>query len=954
MKLFLMLLFSTSIFSAQIEDLAFLPPLNPDLSERKTAKLKLENGLEVLLISDPKADQSAAAVSVGTGSWSDPLEYPGMAHFCEHMLFMGTEKYTNENEFFSLVGDHGGSTNAYTAPDQTVYMFSSQTKGFLPLLDRFAHFFIDPLFDPSNIAREMHAVDQEFAKNLENDGWRQYQVFKELGNQNHPNRLFSTGNSQTLAKIPQSALKQWHNENYGADRMHLVLYSSLPLDTLQATVTEIFSAVPTAKTARIDTSASLVSQQQQGHITYVKAIKKRQLLTLSWELPPELSDDPTKSAALAAYALKRGQKYSLDEKLKNEQLVDALSISLDDMGGKEHRFFEISLELSPKGVEQMETAIHHCFEAIAGLKNTAIPSTLFATLFEEKNTMAQINYQYQGRQDPFDYIMKLGASLPDEELQTYPRASLLASHYDAKKIKTVLNLLTPKTCAISFLTSSDKIAFDKKEKWFNAEYTVQPIPHHWLTQWQNAKPNPQIRLAEPNPFVPTHLARVEENAITTPVPIADSELGTAYYVRSPEFGTPDAVFHLNILSPALATTPRGAVLTSLYLDHLTDILSPTITAAQQAGLVCSFNADRSRIHLVVSGYSEKAPLLLQQITEQMASAPPPTPEQFAQYAARHEKSYSNSQKDLAARQAWELLDSLINQDKTTQKEKLAALKTIRHEDYLAFHNNLFKTTYLEAFFAGNLTLKKAESCWLDVVHALSRSPYPKADHPQTKILHLSDNGPYRISQTTVAQGNASLLLLDQGPFTFENRAIQEILSSSLKEAFFNELRTKQKTGYIAQSDCMELEEHLFQFFLVQSNSHQTDDLLHRFEQFIESYNDAIAEKITPERFETLKASQISSLQNRFRSLQDKTALWNRLAFEYKDLDFINKRINAHANLSYETFLEKANGFLARSNRKRLAVLFDGRLPKPFAYQSIVPSQLAEMASYKMGRIRKDE
>jgi insulysin len=947
MKIVAMLLFATSIIAAQIEDLSFLPMLNPDLADRKTSKLILENGVEVLLISDPNADQSAASVSMRVGSWNDPLEYAGMAHFCEHMLFMGTEKYPNENEFHALVGDYGGSTNAFTAPHQTVYMFSSQTKGFLPILDRFAHFFIDPLFNPANIAREMHAVDQEFAKNLENDGWREYQVFKELGNPNHPNRLFSTGNSQTLAKIPQSALKKWHSEHYGADRMHLVIYSSLPIETLEQTVSETFNAVPPSKKELVDSSSPLLSAQQIGHITYVKAIKKRQNLSLAWELPEEFANDPTKSAQFVAYLLKRGQKYSLYEKLKSEQLIDAISVSIDEMGGKEHRFFQISLELSQKGTEQISNAIAHCFEAIAGLKITKIP----AELFEEKNIMAQLNYQYQGRQDPFDYIMKQGASLSEEELETYPRNTLLGSHYDPKKVKAFLDLLTPQTCAISYLTSSDKVAFDKKEKWLNADYTVQPIPSSWIAQWQNVKPNPQIRLTETNPFVPTHLALVTENPISTPISISDSELGSAYYVRSPEFGAPETVFLLNILTPEITSTARGSVLTSLYIDHLTDLLAPTITAAQQGGLGCGFSTDRSRLRLTLTGYSEKAPLPLQEIPEQIVKAAPPTPDQFAQYIARHEKAYSNSQKDLAARQAWELLDTLLNQDKTTQKEKLAALKTIRYDDYLNFQKNLFKSTYLEAFFAGNLTLKKAESCWLDVVHALVRSPYPKADHPQTKILHLSDKGPFKVTASTEAQGNATLLLLDQGPFTFESRAAQEILSSSLKEAFFTSLRTKQKTGYIAQSDSLELEEHLFQYFVVQSNSHQTDDLLHRFEQFLESYNDNLAEKITPERFETLRTSQISSLKNRFRNLQDKTALWNSLAFIYKDFDFINKRIAAYESLNYETFIEMSKKALSRNNRKRLAVLFDGKLPKPFIYQTIVPNQLAEIASYE---IRKEK
>lgn len=49
-----------------------------------------DNDLEVLVISDTDTDKAAAAMSVGSGSWSDPTNRPGLAHFCEHMLFLGT------------------------------------------------------------------------------------------------------------------------------------------------------------------------------------------------------------------------------------------------------------------------------------------------------------------------------------------------------------------------------------------------------------------------------------------------------------------------------------------------------------------------------------------------------------------------------------------------------------------------------------------------------------------------------------------------------------------------------------------------------------------------------------------------------------------------------------------------------------------------------------------------
>jgi insulysin len=926
-----------------VEDRSNLSLLNPDLKTRTSLKLRLFNGLEVLLISDPAADQSAASISVEAGSWSDPVEYPGMAHFCEHMLFMGTKKYPSVNEFFTLVTDYAGLTNAFTAPNRTVYMFSAQTKGFLSILDRFAHFFIDPLFNPSFLTREMHNVDQEFAKNVENDGWREYMVFKETGNQNHPNRMFSTGNSETLGKIPQSALAEWHKEQYGAEKMHLVIYSPLPLEELKKAVLFTFSEVPKSQKPPVDTSGFLTSSQQEGHIIVIKPIKNRKSLTLSWELPNELGKDSSKSAEVLAYALRRGQTHSLYENLKTEGLIDSMSTRVDELGGSAHKFFQISLELTNQGIEEVETTLLRCFEAIAGLKETGVP----AYLFQEKNKMAELNYQYQTRQNPFDFISDLGSTIAEEDLSTFPRDSILAAEYDASKILWVCNLLTPERCVISIMADPElfQMEMDRQEKWLGAEYAIQPIPEKWMQTLANAKPNSQIKLARPNPFVPENLECVQ-NGPATPLLIAKSDLGVAYYVRSPEFGTPEIVYHLHILSPELTPSAQSAVLGSLYIDHLTDALHPTLAAASAAGLSCNFDIDHSAIHLEISGYSEKAPLLLQEILKQMPENPP-SPKQFAIYRDRHEKAYLNGEKELAAKQAKEVLDSIINQDKTTKKEKLRALQSIRYEDFLNFHAKLFETTYMKALFAGNLSLKEAESAFLDVVHVFGRAAFPVEEHSRTEIIHLKETGgPYRIEAQTAVQGNATILLVDQGDFSFPKRSAQEVLSAVLKEAFFNELRTKQKTGYIAQSDATEIEERLFQYFLVQSNSHGPEELLFRFEQFIEEFNHTLREHVSLERFETIKTSLIASLKTRFRNLESKSRLWNLLAFEKdEDFEFIEKRLNGLSDLSYEEFIQHANAFLSRGNKKRLAVLYQGKLHSPFAYTQIDLPQVEEVASY---------
>ncbi|MZH46951.1 MAG: peptidase M16, partial [Nitrospinae bacterium] len=140
--------------------------------KRKTQTLSLENGLDVLLISDPDVHRSAVALSVGTGYLYDPDEKAGLAHYLEHMLFLGTEKYPEVGSYKKFLDSHSGGSNTYTSGNITNYFFQVSHDGFDEALDRFSDFFKAPLFDKTYSEREVKAVNNEHEKNKLNDGWR--------------------------------------------------------------------------------------------------------------------------------------------------------------------------------------------------------------------------------------------------------------------------------------------------------------------------------------------------------------------------------------------------------------------------------------------------------------------------------------------------------------------------------------------------------------------------------------------------------------------------------------------------------------------------------------------------------------------------------------------------------------------------------------------------------------
>ena len=180
--------------------------IKPDLDEREYRWLRLPNKLEVMLISDKNADKAAAALDVGVGHASDPADLPGLAHFLEHMLFLGTQKYPDEGHYQAFLQERGGSSNAYTDFEHTNFFFDVLYPHLHEALDIFAQFFICPLFTESMTARELNAVDSENSKNLQNDAWRLQQLHRWAASSEHPFHKFGTGNLRTLTGLPHLSL----------------------------------------------------------------------------------------------------------------------------------------------------------------------------------------------------------------------------------------------------------------------------------------------------------------------------------------------------------------------------------------------------------------------------------------------------------------------------------------------------------------------------------------------------------------------------------------------------------------------------------------------------------------------------------------------------------------------------------------------------------------------------
>jgi nardilysin len=150
---------------------------------------------------------AAAAMLVGVGSLYDPVECGGMAHFLEHLLFMGSQKYPEENAYDAFMSKHGGNDNAYTEMEHTVYHFEIPQEHLAGALDIFAQFFIAPLMLESSVERELQAIDSEFQLVKNSDNTRVQHLMSHTCGRTpfeHPVAKFGWGNYRSLKEIPES------------------------------------------------------------------------------------------------------------------------------------------------------------------------------------------------------------------------------------------------------------------------------------------------------------------------------------------------------------------------------------------------------------------------------------------------------------------------------------------------------------------------------------------------------------------------------------------------------------------------------------------------------------------------------------------------------------------------------------------------------------------------------
>ncbi|CAH8534824.1 unnamed protein product [Schistosoma turkestanicum] len=335
--------------------------------------------------SDQEA-KSAAALCVRVGSFSDPVEAQGLSHFLEHMVFMGSVKYPTENDFDAYLSQRGGTNNAWTGNESTVFHFDVKRKHFANCLDKFANFFISPLLSKDSIDREINAVNSEFELAYTKDSSRLHYLIGHLSRKGCPYQLFGYGNCKSLREIPEQngtdiySLLNEHRKNfYSADRMTLAVQSKHQLDDLEVLVRKIFTDIPKIGLPMPNFHCpDPFDIQSFAKLYKVCPLSVKEKLRIVWILPPQIDNYESSPMEVISSLIGHEGRGSILALLKKENLAVSLGAGVNCSSDFDNSslcaIFMVNIQLTDYGRDHIFRVCGILFDYIKILLHSALTS----------------------------------------------------------------------------------------------------------------------------------------------------------------------------------------------------------------------------------------------------------------------------------------------------------------------------------------------------------------------------------------------------------------------------------------------------------------------------------------------------------------------------------------------------------------------------------------------------
>ncbi|KAM7347169.1 nardilysin-like isoform 1-T3 [Cochliomyia hominivorax] len=914
----------------------------PDKSENDKKDYKcfiLSNGLKVLLVSDcktgcesknecldlkenepQKAEEklSAVAILLDVGAYHQPRNYEGLAHFLEHMLFMGSEKYPVENSFDKHLTKYGGMNNACTEGETTMYYFEVPEQHLESSLEHLVAQIMEPLLLEESMTREREAVESEYQLSLNNDEIRRFQLMQSLGSEHFPHNSFIWGNLKSLKEDIESeqalnkTLREFYKRHYSAHRMFACIQSQLPLQQMEQMAVALLQDIKNNEMPGLNYKdynyREAFKREFFEEVFFIKPIANINNLDLTWVLPPTLQLYKYKSEDFLSHLIGYEGEGSLCAYLRKR--LWALEVMSEADITPMFTLFNINITLTELGLENMDAILYATF-AYVKLFNSAAK---LKEIYEELSFIKASNFRFASEISPIDnvqYLVKSCRKYPSKDILTGP---LLYYQFSETELQNLINHLNEFHFNIAITSNKpfEGAIYDKKEKWFGAEYSTKKIPQKWCDLWQNNSNIEELFLPQPNPFVAKdfHIFCKEKNVSDmpqAPEKLLQTDLYELWFRQDDRFQLPHGYMYFFFMSPLMRKNSKNPVIGCLYLDLVQYYLVEELYPATVAGINYQIFCTEKGVVMSVDGYNEKLHLVIDILIKAFISTKDRIKEnELETFKKQYQKnSFNELLKPVTVNR--DLEQFMLKDLYCSKTEMFKFIPDVTLSEVQNFAKEFCEELYVQALIQGNLEKETAFKVMDSVMNNLKCEKIKEKYFIEDRGIELP-LGAHKILCHNLNPKDCNTVVVNFyqiGARHLRQECIINLLLMILEAPLYDNLRTKEQLGYSVS--CSLSNHHGVMGYYIHVSSQETKHNVALVEERIEAFRlniQKLLQDLSLEDFNNFKKSLIKLREIKDITLYEEVSRsWNEITTEEYLFDRKLKEIEILQTLEMEDILE---------------------------------------------------
>lgn len=313
----------------------------------------LDNGLPVHRVALEGTRAVTLLVAFDAGARTERPEENGMAHFLEHLVFKGGEKYPTYRDVNETAERLGAQLNAYTSHDLVAFHITARAQAAMEAIDLLTDFVARPHLDADELDRERGVVIQEIARANDQPATRAEHLIDSAAFGEHPLGRPVLGIEEHLRTFPREAIIAFRQRRWSGRRGGAFIVGNLeslpgesPAAAGNGALAELFGRFPDLPApGGYDPAPSFAPRR-----LVEQRDSKQSHLRLSYRPSIDVSDRPAR-AALAIYSTLLGG--SMGSRLFDEireQRGLAYSVSAFD-----HAFADVPILQLSAGLDSTKT-----------------------------------------------------------------------------------------------------------------------------------------------------------------------------------------------------------------------------------------------------------------------------------------------------------------------------------------------------------------------------------------------------------------------------------------------------------------------------------------------------------------------------------------------------------------------------------------------------------------------